>query len=451
MGQDLTSRVEALEKYIREMEYRFVSIKRTRISGVIPDVTQVKECMFVINETDGKVFLKKRSTEGVTSIVELAGGNPGTAETHSRAHQIDDPLDHPAVPEAKRNKWLHTNAETGAIELSDLPEGLDGETPFIGMNGNWWIGEEDTGVQAAGEDGSDGDTPFIGENGNWWIGSTDTGVQAAGEDGTDGTNAYLYVAYASDDTGSDWNLTPSATLKYRAEIQSTVALTPIESDFAGATWVKYIGEDGTAGELTHYCYIAWRDAPGDGFTLTPNLTSAYEAILITHEQIAEPVEADFDGYWRARPLPAEGGGSTQLTAVPTVNKTASGITTQLNANEAQAFGDVVRINSSGKAQLAKADVIANATALAMCVSESVAADGVGNYLLIGFVRNNAWDLSVGEIVYLSLLGTTGNTLTQENPADNAGVTEDNVVQILGAATSADSIYFKPSLSQVEYK
>ncbi|MBW6491864.1 MAG: hypothetical protein K0B15_11800 [Lentimicrobium sp.] len=32
-------------------------------------------------------------------------------------------------------------------------------------------------------DGEDGLTPFIGENGNWWIGDLDTGVQAAGENG----------------------------------------------------------------------------------------------------------------------------------------------------------------------------------------------------------------------------------------------------------------------------
>ncbi len=31
----------------------------------------------------------------------------------------------------------------------------------------------------AGADGKDGLTPFIGENGNWWIGEKDTGVKAA--------------------------------------------------------------------------------------------------------------------------------------------------------------------------------------------------------------------------------------------------------------------------------
>ena len=35
-----------------------------------------------------------------------------------------------------------------------------------------------------GENGKDGLTPFIGENGNWWIGATDTGVKAAADNNT---------------------------------------------------------------------------------------------------------------------------------------------------------------------------------------------------------------------------------------------------------------------------
>lgn len=34
-----------------------------------------------------------------------------------------------------------------------------------------------------GQDGADGLTPYIGENGNWWIGDTDTGVAAGGSGG----------------------------------------------------------------------------------------------------------------------------------------------------------------------------------------------------------------------------------------------------------------------------
>ena len=35
--------------------------------------------------------------------------------------------------------------------------------------------------KVVGTDGKDGLTPFIGENGNWWIGEKDTGVKAAAD------------------------------------------------------------------------------------------------------------------------------------------------------------------------------------------------------------------------------------------------------------------------------
>jgi len=73
-------------------------------------------------------------------------------------------------------------------------DGKDGRTPEIGANGNWWIGDTDSGIPARGtpgQDGIDGLTPTIGANSNWWIGGTDTGVPAEGtpgQDGIDGTN-----------------------------------------------------------------------------------------------------------------------------------------------------------------------------------------------------------------------------------------------------------------------
>ena len=85
----------------------------------------------------------------------------------------------------------------------DGKDGADGkpaELPYIGENGNWWIGDTDLGVPARGpkgEDGNDGaegkpgDTPYIGENGNWWTGTTDTGVKAKGEDGKPGDTPYI--------------------------------------------------------------------------------------------------------------------------------------------------------------------------------------------------------------------------------------------------------------------
>ena len=41
-------------------------------------------------------------------------------------------------------------------------------------------------LASCASDGAPGATPYIGENGNWWIGGTDTGIKAAAADGADG-------------------------------------------------------------------------------------------------------------------------------------------------------------------------------------------------------------------------------------------------------------------------
>ncbi|MDR3263628.1 MAG: collagen-like protein [Clostridiales bacterium] len=107
--------------------------------------------------------------------------------------------------------------ESGADGLNGQngTNGENGLTPYIGLNGHWWIGDIDTGISAQGqqgtsgangENGSDGQngqdgingenglTPYIGVNGHWWIGYIDTGIDAQGQQGTPGFNG---------DNGSD--------------------------------------------------------------------------------------------------------------------------------------------------------------------------------------------------------------------------------------------------------
>ena len=102
--------------------------------------------------------------------------------------------------------------------------GADGETPYIGENGNWWIGNTDTGIKATGSDGADGSdgkdgqdgkdgkdgedgkdglTPYIGSNGNWWIGNTDTGIQATGTNGANGKDGINGKDGADGKNGAD--------------------------------------------------------------------------------------------------------------------------------------------------------------------------------------------------------------------------------------------------------
>ena len=99
-----------------------------------------------------------------------------------------------------------TNGQNGATGVQGEQgiqgnPGQDGHTPVItiGDNGNWYVDGADTGIHAQGikgekgdkgdtgeqgqagrdgKDGADGKTPYIGENGNWWIGDADTGISA---------------------------------------------------------------------------------------------------------------------------------------------------------------------------------------------------------------------------------------------------------------------------------
>ncbi len=82
-------------------------------------------------------------------------------------------------------EWKYkTEADTEWKPLVAL-DSLKGDKGDVGEKGD----KGDTGAN-----GVDGVTPHIGENGNWWIGNTDTGVKAAGDDGEDGVDGVTVVS-----------------------------------------------------------------------------------------------------------------------------------------------------------------------------------------------------------------------------------------------------------------
>ena len=104
----------------------------------------------------------------------------------------------------------------------DGQNGTNGESPRIGENGNWWVGNTDLGVKAQGvqgqkgqdgqpgRDGQNGTSPRIGDNGNWWVGNEDTGKTARGpegqkgQDGRDGQNGRDGAIPRIGDNGNWW-------------------------------------------------------------------------------------------------------------------------------------------------------------------------------------------------------------------------------------------------------
>ena len=71
---------------------------------------------------------------------------------------------------------LYITFTDGTTRCAGVVKGEDGKDGVDGVNGT------------DGKPGADGKTPFVGVNGNWWIGDVDTGVKATGKDGINGTD-----------------------------------------------------------------------------------------------------------------------------------------------------------------------------------------------------------------------------------------------------------------------
>lgn len=87
---------------------------------------------------------------------------------------------------------------------SDGSDGTDGLTPYIGSNGNWWIGSTDTGIKATSSDGKDGKNGVDGQDGKDGVGIANIEINENGElvvTLTDGTEKNLGKVTGSDGVG----------------------------------------------------------------------------------------------------------------------------------------------------------------------------------------------------------------------------------------------------------
>lgn len=112
---------------------------------------------------------------------------------------------------------LRNDAASGKFNGKDGAKGDKGETGTtpqlkIGEDNLWqvsydngatWVSLGVKATGAAGKDGEDGLTPHIGENGNWWVGNTDTGVSAKGDKGDTGAKGADGVSPTASVTQTD--------------------------------------------------------------------------------------------------------------------------------------------------------------------------------------------------------------------------------------------------------
>lgn len=130
---------------------------------------------------------------------------------------------------------------------------------------------------------------------------------------------------------------------------------------------------------------------------------------------------------------------------PDATVTASGVkAVHTNGNGGNVvFGDVCYIAADGDLEFADASVTTTMPGFVMALA-TISTTASGEFLLSGYARNDTWAWTPGGLIYISITGTSTNTLTQTAPV---GAGEQ--VQVVGVATHADRIYFNPSYVLVE--
>ncbi|MBD5550484.1 MAG: hypothetical protein HDQ96_04810 [Lachnospiraceae bacterium] len=193
-------------------------IKAVDLNLTDPDIEALNICEYVPvvsrpHGINGKYLLSKAqicitepqnsmfylgSSKRVLSDVNMVGSMPAAVPKNISSFENDAGY----ISEEKTEKLLEDYSKTEQVEkivnqaVSQIPSGADGLSAYEIAVNNGFTGNENEWLEslkgmngedgADGQDGSDGKTPTIGENGNWFIGNEDTGMPSRGEKGEKG-------------------------------------------------------------------------------------------------------------------------------------------------------------------------------------------------------------------------------------------------------------------------
>ncbi len=135
---------------------------------------------------------------------------------------------------------------------------------------------------------------------------------------------------------------------------------------------------------------------------------------------------------------------TDLDFTPGTDHTGQGMTSSCTCGETLNIGDAFYIKSDGKAWLAKADATTTMPAIGL-MAANCTVDQTGKAVLLnGIFRDDSWAWTVGGLVYITITGTTGNTLSQTAPSAST-----NQVQVFGLALHADYMLVNPNYMLIQ--
>lgn len=161
-----------------------------------------------------------------------------------------------------------------------LTEPLDGKSPYIGTNGNWWEWDDDAGEYVDTHviaEGQDGYTPVKGvdyfdgapgQDGYTPVKGVDYFDGTPGQNGDDGISSYMHIRYSQNASGNPMTTDPEGAVYIGIAV--TQSNTP-PSSYSSYTWSLIKGTDGIPGEhgadgQTSYLHIKYSDDGGQTFT-----------------------------------------------------------------------------------------------------------------------------------------------------------------------------------------
>lgn len=168
--------------------------------------------------TDVKYNVRKHSNANGTEPAEPTPSVVQQILTEAQNANVNSAKAKKLATDAKDiAKSVRDDADNGKFNGKDGAKGDKGDvgtTPQLKIgednlwnvsydNGATWVSLGVKATGAAGKDGEDGLTPHIGENGNWWLGDTDTGVSAKGPKGETGAKGADGVSPTASVTQTD--------------------------------------------------------------------------------------------------------------------------------------------------------------------------------------------------------------------------------------------------------
>lgn len=131
------------------ISYSDENLLETVAYDILPVIKRPKPSDYVYTETEVESYAELEAR--VAELEKLGGLDPETIKEAIDEYLTENPLDSKPIKGVDyfTPEEVQEIAEQAA-QMVEVPEVNEGVTPHIGANGNWWIGDDDTGVFAGG-------------------------------------------------------------------------------------------------------------------------------------------------------------------------------------------------------------------------------------------------------------------------------------------------------------